>query len=668
MYTQCPECHVAFRVTANILQQAAGNVRCGNCSTAFSAITYLSETMPAVRPPDVQEKRSESESSRRLRESLDELTGPEDVRIEDTGIEWRVLSDEPEDDEDHGEAGAIDGEDGEDEDEVLPVISANEERRYDDNTPLPDGFIDRRRDGYSPPLVPGRRAADQLQPSPDFAERQGDLALSEPEDWTELLDEVRDTDNTGDATGEDSCDAKPDGPGPLAGADNDDAAEPLPDDADALSEGRLVMTDAEFDGPEDALTDEVPLLADAESPAAADNGDEDESEADSAIEVIEDDSYPALEDTGVEEAREMGEVTAGSERDDWDSTEEFEAQINAAALAFAESSAEIGHGEDADNADDLADEDDIADDDVALLEEENPAAAAESEPADNDEDERLAEFVVLPATEEELSVNMEIDHELMAAAVEDDKFSATLVGMEKPEWMFDENAAGVETIIMEGDFVRTAIDEERLAAENAVRSQLDDPDDLFDTYASSRQKSRHGRRFSDPPPRVMISVAAVLALLLVGQAIHQSRESLATVGFFKQTLQPVYGFLGKDLMPYWDVGGWQFETTNGSVDDTDTTLTIVSRLQNRSEGALPYPLLHVSLTDRWEEIIGSKVLKPAEYLAGNLNQDQLVDPGETFTAVIAVSDAAAEATGFKLNVCYGAAAGRVRCALQDFKN
>ena len=46
MYTQCPDCSTAFRVTANVLKQAAGKVRCGGCGHAFNALDYLSESLP----------------------------------------------------------------------------------------------------------------------------------------------------------------------------------------------------------------------------------------------------------------------------------------------------------------------------------------------------------------------------------------------------------------------------------------------------------------------------------------------------------------------------------------------------------------------------------------------------------------------------------------------
>ena len=50
MYTQCPDCSTAFRVTADVLKQAAGKVRCGGCGNAFNALEYLSESMPERQP------------------------------------------------------------------------------------------------------------------------------------------------------------------------------------------------------------------------------------------------------------------------------------------------------------------------------------------------------------------------------------------------------------------------------------------------------------------------------------------------------------------------------------------------------------------------------------------------------------------------------------------
>ncbi len=247
-------------------------------------------------------------------------------------------------------------------------------------------------------------------------------------------------------------------------------------------------------------------------------------------------------------------------------------------------------------------------------------------------------------------------------------FAATLVGMKNPEELFDENSGEVETIIMEGEFIRNEIEQERIAAEHAARNQLDDSSKLLDTYALQRGKVRGGRRSYDPPSSAMLVAIVALGLLFAGQLVHSFRQPLATHGFFNATLAPIYRMLGNPITPDWNILGWQFEATNGSVEDEENTLVIATRIANRSSQPLPYPLVHVSLTNRFEDIIGSRILEPGEYLADNGDPSRLVEPGQNFNALITVEEATADATGFKLDVCYRIEAGSVRCANQDFKN
>lgn len=108
MYTQCPDCNKAYRITVAILRQASGKVRCGGCGVAFNALARLTEEPPIriaedseVLPvPDVVQAQTEiavsagavaPEQGAAFLETLDELAVP-DVEIEDTGVEWRVLS------------------------------------------------------------------------------------------------------------------------------------------------------------------------------------------------------------------------------------------------------------------------------------------------------------------------------------------------------------------------------------------------------------------------------------------------------------------------------------------------------------------------------------------------------------------------------------------------
>jgi hypothetical protein len=125
--------------------------------------------------------------------------------------------------------------------------------------------------------------------------------------------------------------------------------------------------------------------------------------------------------------------------------------------------------------------------------------------------------------------------------------------------------------------------------------------------------------------------------------------------------------VGKPLTPTWDIAGWRFEATKGDADETGEILTIYSRIGNNSDEALPYPIVHLALTDRFEDIIGSTVLEPGEYLPENADPRRLVPPGDTVDAMITIDAPVAEATGFKLMMCYRMASGQLRCKTEDFK-
>ena len=750
-------------------------MRCGGCGHAFSALDHLSESMPEptddhleISPTedftddavidDLPDDDNLAETSRRLLETLDELAGPSDVRIEDTGVEWRVLDDvvgAAATDEDSSAQEALELEDE-------PKLVAME-RRYDDNTPLGDDFDDDSGEYSPPPDSPKRRAEDTQDPdTSEFDEAQGDLALSEPGDWTDLLNDDSDEDVIPLEVEEElaaihsqlsSREAKQE---PQAEAEMTPVELNRPVDLDKQFEMQAEAMGLDITGvhdiSEEELTDEIPLLDDdfgesaeeeteeadsaeaeldvEEEPEEEDSAevevvaedepeeedsaevevvaeDEPEEEYSAEVEVVTEDELAETEINGEDELDEDTDSDEQFRRARGESTGEFEAKIDVAARTLADG--EIGAWSDADSvsqsdeededqddsveeADEFADEeaDESADDEVAADEEESDddeehelspedealirAIEADDEPDGDDKPEAdvVTEHVVPPQSEAEMTVNMEIDAELMAAAAaeqqSDEKSVAEAFGADVASKMFDENSAEVETIIMEGEFVRSAIDKERLAAESDARSQIDEYGKLADTYALNRDNLRGGRRRYDPASYTAIAGVVVLGLVLLGQIMHGTRNSLATYGFFNQTMGPVYRMLGRPITPQWDIKGWQFESTTGSTDENEQVLTVFSRLVNKSEQPLPFPLVHVSLTDRWEEVIGSRVLEPNEYLAGDLDPSKPVTPGENFTAVITIASPSEEATGFKLDVCYRVSPGRVRCANEDFKN
>lgn len=718
MYTQCPECQIAFRVTALVLQQAGGRVRCGGCGHAFSALDHLSESLPEPTADGLEVVTSDdspgepssddlpdddnlAQTSRRLLETLDELAGPSNVRIEDTGVEWRVLDEVVEDlGDDSAGVDSSETDDDSSAQESLKLHSEEKhvamERRYDDNTPLDDDLNDESGEFLPPADTPKRRAEDNLQEDTSEVDAaQGDLALSEPGDWTGLLDDDAEADVI-PLEVEEELAAIHDQLSSRASESTAEAAPQLtpvelnqPVDLDAQFDLQAKAMGLDITGrhdvSEEALTDEIPLLDESYD----DSAEEEPQQEDAAeIDLIGDDprenpvewtgefdanidiAARALEDGEIEKWSETSAVTDEDEEQD-DAAGEIDDDVEESDELEDKFKTDADSADEVDLADDAEEDEEISAEDAALIREieagEEPAMDDEAEPVD------VTEQLVPPQTEAKMTVNMEIDAKLLAATAEkekteDEKTVVEAFGADVARQMFDENSTEVETIIMEGEFVRSAIDKERLAAENDARNQIDEYGKLADTYALNRENLRGGRRRYDPSSYTVIAGVIILALVLIGQVMHGTRDSLATYGFFNQTMGPVYRMLGKPITPQWDIKGWQFESTSGSTDENEAVLTVFSRLVNKSEQPLPFPLVHVSLTDRWEEIIGSRVLEPNEYLAGDLDPSKPVTPGENFTAVITIKNPSAEATGFKLNVCYRVTPGRVRCAIEDFKN
>ena len=83
---------------------------------------------------------------------------------------------------------------------------------------------------------------------------------------------------------------------------------------------------------------------------------------------------------------------------------------------------------------------------------------------------------------------------------------------------------------------------------------------------------------------------------------------------------------------------------------------------NRATYAQPFPLLRLTLQDRFGGTLGQGDIGPADYLPG-AGGGGLLGPGERADALIRIVDPGAEAVGFELDICLPAKGG-VRCANQ----
>ena len=883
MYTQCPECGVAFRVTADILKQAAGKVRCGGCRRAFNALDYLSESKPEAPLQDDPEpqlpelipepdddldadrtpRTISAAQSAALLKTLDQLAG-EDIRIEDTGVEWRVLDLDDDDSQtaqdEHAavepadtNTGSLkfilqDAETGDSEETQEPdaPVSADvdgetdiedagrieyesapaaDEMRFDDNTQLPDDFgSDVEEEPEAEPMI------EVSEPPGDPDDPQVDLALGDPDEWQDLLGEVggEDAPESADEAAEFSregseavasvdIESRSPADGPLdtdtqfaiqaetlgidlsglhtlmdeddldqypetgadqslykeddtetsidedliaaafeveaAARDTSEARKPADTDDDLAGDTELEDDEAdneltrdeelEDDDTDDELTrdgelDGDDIDADRTGGTKFEDGDTedeltrdvefDDAEIDTDDDLagdteLEDDKLDGDDvdadltgDTELEDAEIDDDLTRDDKLDGDTELEDDETEDELTRyVEFDDDDIDADltddtELDDADIDDDLAHDEALEDDDTdADLARADTLDDSELEDTDSEQElnrdkgfedgnqdpidrhapdqggDNAGDLTLPELSEDEKTINMMIDQDLLAIAVQDEEgFASTIVqkqlrgaedipaegGTDKGDISEQDESPIVETIIMEGDFVRSELDRERLADDNGAGSGGRGSRRLSMQAIkswSSPVDHDHDDDEDQPIRRGLLFGGIALLLLLGVQAVHQSRETLATLPFFNSTLGPIYRVLGKPVSPDWDISGWRFEATKGSTDANEQRLTVYSRVGNKSEKALPYPLIHLSLTDRFEEIIGSRVVEPNEYLVGDPDPRIPVAPGTAFNAVIAVDAPSVDATGFKLNVCYRLTSGRLRCAIEDFR-
>jgi len=74
VYTQCPDCATVFRITAEALRAAQGDVRCGVCSTSFNALENLSEREFEAAAEDAAPSPDDSMT-------VEELPGGENIEL-----------------------------------------------------------------------------------------------------------------------------------------------------------------------------------------------------------------------------------------------------------------------------------------------------------------------------------------------------------------------------------------------------------------------------------------------------------------------------------------------------------------------------------------------------------------------------------------------------------
>lgn len=158
-----------------------------------------------------------------------------------------------------------------------------------------------------------------------------------------------------------------------------------------------------------------------------------------------------------------------------------------------------------------------------------------------------------------------------------------------------------------------------------------------------------------------VAGVALLATLLLVQVVHSERNALVRNSAVGPLIAGAYSFLGLSPLAPSDLSAYELRQWGAASDPREANrLMLRASIINRATYAQPFPLLRLTLQDRYGSTLGERDIGPADYLPG-AGAPTLLGPGERADALIRIVDPGTQAVGFELDVCLPASGG-VRCA------
>jgi hypothetical protein len=152
-------------------------------------------------------------------------------------------------------------------------------------------------------------------------------------------------------------------------------------------------------------------------------------------------------------------------------------------------------------------------------------------------------------------------------------------------------------------------------------------------------------------------------LLLVLQILNHYRDELAATAGFYRPLTALYGALGVQLVPRWDLHAYDVRQLGAAVDAGSAGfITVRASIKNSAPQAQPLPLLRVTLQDRFGNRIAARDVAPAFYLPHAMPASSFLSAGQRIDAEMGFVDPGANAVGFEIDACLPASGGGVACA------
>jgi hypothetical protein len=158
-----------------------------------------------------------------------------------------------------------------------------------------------------------------------------------------------------------------------------------------------------------------------------------------------------------------------------------------------------------------------------------------------------------------------------------------------------------------------------------------------------------------------LAAAIVAAVVLIAQVVHQNRDWLAAHTALGGSLRALYSKMGASVAPPANLSSYQLRQWGVTGDPAgDGTLRVRASILNTAAQLEPYPLLRVTLANRFGGSIGTRDFEPSEYLGKPTAK--LLAPGERTDATLDILDPGKSAEGFEIDVCLRGADRRVSCA------
>ncbi len=206
--------------------------------------------------------------------------------------------------------------------------------------------------------------------------------------------------------------------------------------------------------------------------------------------------------------------------------------------------------------------------------------------------------------------------------------------------------------------------DEQAAANSTANAPLADTDSSYETTRPLQELDEievpaapRRRR----PSRILWGALSLLALLALGaELVHVNRQVLSMQPGIGPLIRKTYARLGLAIPPRIDLRALVINHTEVTSDPHDpAALVLAGMLVNHAAFAQPYPVLHVSLTNRWGEAVGERFFTADQYLRDRDSAGDYLPADTSAVLQIKLVDPGPDAVGFAVEPCEKAAHGNV---------